>query len=93
MEKNKLIDEVEQSTNRINDIMNDMGVMVEEQGQNLDIISDELMKVNKNVNDANDNIDEAQVHQKKARKKYTCLIIIIILAILAGIGLVIILVT
>jgi t-SNARE complex subunit (syntaxin) len=51
------------------------------------------MKVNKNVNDANDNIDEAQVHQKKARKKYTCLIIIIILAILAGIGLVIILVT
>lgn len=40
LEKNELIGQVEQSANRINDIMNDMGVMVDEQGNNLDIITD-----------------------------------------------------
>lgn len=33
--------------------MNDMGMMVEEQGQNLDVITDELIKTNKNLADAN----------------------------------------
>jgi hypothetical protein len=32
LEKNEMISQVEQSTNRINEIMNDMGVMVDEQG-------------------------------------------------------------
>jgi hypothetical protein len=31
-EKNEMINEVEQSTQRINEIMNDMGLMVDEQG-------------------------------------------------------------
>lgn len=35
-----MINEVEQSTMRINEIMNDMGVMVDEQGEMLDVISD-----------------------------------------------------
>ena len=36
--------------------MNDMGVMVEEQGENLDVISEELMKTNKNLVDTNNNL-------------------------------------
>lgn len=40
LEKNEIINEVEQSTNRINSIINDMAGMVDEQGQNLDIITD-----------------------------------------------------
>ncbi len=36
--------------------MNDMGVMVEEQGENLDVISEELMKTNKNLVDTNTNL-------------------------------------
>ena len=48
-----MINEVQQSTLRINEIMNDMGMMVEEQGQNLDVITDELIKTNKNLTDAN----------------------------------------
>ncbi len=48
-----MINEVQQSTMRINEIMNDMGMMVEEQGQNLDVITDELIKTNKNLTDAN----------------------------------------
>ena len=51
LEKNEIINEVEQSTLRINEIMNDMGIMVEEQGEQLDVISEELMKTNKNLDD------------------------------------------
>ena len=40
LEKNEMINDVEQSTLRINEIINDMAVMVDEQGENLDIISD-----------------------------------------------------
>jgi hypothetical protein len=35
-----MINEVEQSTLRINEIINDMAIEVNEQGQNLDIITD-----------------------------------------------------
>lgn len=38
-ERKVLIDEVEQTTYRINAIMNDMAIEVNEQGDNLDIIS------------------------------------------------------
>jgi hypothetical protein len=34
-----MINEVEQSTLRINEMMNDMGLMVDEQGENLEVIS------------------------------------------------------
>jgi t-SNARE complex subunit (syntaxin) len=34
-----------------------MGMMVDEQGQNLDVISDELMKTNKNMVAVNQNMD------------------------------------
>lgn len=42
LEKNEMINEVEQSALRINDIMNDMAVVVDESGEHLDIITDEL---------------------------------------------------
>lgn len=48
-EKKQLIDEVEQSTLRVNAIVTDMAGMVDEQGQNLDVISEELLKAQKNV--------------------------------------------
>jgi syntaxin 7 len=85
LEKNVLINEVEQSTQRINEIMNDMGIMVDEQGEQLDVISEELMKTNQNMVATNDNLEDAQTLQKKARKKYTCLIaLILILLLIAG---------
>lgn len=56
-EKNEMINEVEQATVRINDIMNDMAVEVDQQGQNLDVIDDHLMTTNKNLVSANDNLE------------------------------------
>jgi t-SNARE complex subunit (syntaxin) len=37
--------------------MNDMGIMVDEQGQNLDVISEELLKTNRNLVATNTNMD------------------------------------
>jgi t-SNARE complex subunit (syntaxin) len=37
--------------------MNDMGIMVDEQGQNLDVISEELLKTNRNLVSTNNNMD------------------------------------
>lgn len=52
-EKKQLLDEVEQSTMRVNEIMTDMAGMVNEQGENLDVISEELLKTQKNVDHTN----------------------------------------
>jgi t-SNARE complex subunit (syntaxin) len=65
--------------------------MIEEQGQNLDVISDELMNTNKNLTQANENLDEAAKYQKKSRKKYVILAIIIIVLIIIAVGIVVIL--
>jgi syntaxin 7 len=86
LEKNEIINEVEQSTLRINEIMNDMGIMVDDQGEQLDVISEELMKTNKNMSDANENLEEANTLQKKARKKYILLVTLLILIILVVAG-------
>lgn len=88
LEKNELIGQVEQSANRINNIMNDMGVMVDEQGNNLDIITDELVKVNNNMQAAQENIEDANTYQKKSRKKYVFMVVLIILIIFVVVGLV-----
>lgn len=57
LEKNEIINEVEQQTLRINEIMNDMGLMVDEQGEQLDVITEELVKTSKNMEDTNSNLE------------------------------------
>lgn len=57
LEKNEIINEVEQQTLRINEIMNDMGLMVDEQGEQLDVITEELVKTSKNMEDTNNNLE------------------------------------
>jgi t-SNARE complex subunit (syntaxin) len=59
LEKNEMINQVEQSASRINELMNDMGIMVDEQGENLNVITDELMKANQNVVAANEHLEDA----------------------------------
>ena len=92
-EKNVLFNEVEQSTAWIHEIMNDVAVMVDEQGQNLDVISEELMTANRNLQDTNTQMDEAVILQKKSRKKYIILIAIIVILVLGGVGVIVILTT
>ena len=60
--------------------------MVEEQGHNLDVISEELMNTNKNLTKANEDLDDAQTYQKKSKKKYIFLVVLIIIIIAAAAG-------
>lgn len=52
-----MLTQVEKDAVRINNIMNDIGVMIIDQGDNLNIISDDIMRTNKNVVEANAHID------------------------------------
>jgi t-SNARE complex subunit (syntaxin) len=56
-EKTNLLNQVEQDTAKINNIINDIGVMVNEHGDNLNIISEEILKTNKNVVEANTHME------------------------------------
>ena len=85
-ERKVLIDEVEQTTYRINAIMNDMAIEVNEQGDNLDIISEEMMKSNKNLIESNKELDEASKLQKKSRRKYLLCALLLIILIAGGVG-------
>ena len=86
-----MISEVEQATQRINDIINEQGIMVEQQGQNLDEITEQLMNANKNMTQTNEQLDEAAQLQKKSKRKYFCLVAIIIIVIIAAAGVIFIL--
>ena len=83
-----MINEVEQQALRINEIINDTGLMVEEQGQNLDYISEELVKTHENVVATNKNLEEASHLQKKSRKKYVIWVILILIVIVVVAGIV-----
>lgn len=76
---------------KINEIMNDMAVEVEQQGNNLDVISQELMTTNKNMTDTVKYTEQASELQKKSKKKYICLVIIIIILVAATVGVIVIL--
>jgi len=76
-----MLNEVEQATIRINEIINDEAIMVQEQGENLDIITEELTKTNQNVEESNRNLDEAVALQKKTNPKYRLLIFIVALVL------------
>lgn len=87
-EKTTLLNQVEQNTMRINNIIIDIGVMVNEQGENLNIISEETLKANKNVVEANTHIEEANTLQKKSKKKTVWLVALIVLIVAIVLGIV-----
>lgn len=87
-EKTNLLNQVEQDAVRINNIMNDIGVMIVEQGDNLNIISEDIMRTNKNVVEATGHMEEANTLQKKSRKKTICLVALILLIVGVVIGVV-----
>ena len=63
-----------------------MAGMVDDQGKNIDIIGEEMLKAHDNVESANDELDRAASAQNKARKKYIILVAIIIFVAAAGAG-------
>ena len=62
-----------------------MAEVVEEQGEQVDLIDVKVREAKQNIEGANEELDDAQSYQKKSKKKYIC-IIVLILAVLAGGG-------
>ncbi len=68
----------------VHNIMQETGVLVHEQGEQLDIIGEELFTTYRNVNDARENIAEANELQQRSRRKYIYLSMLILVLLAVG---------
>lgn len=71
---------------RVNEIMNDMAVMVNEQGEDLETISEQMISTNKNLVETNKELDQASNLQKRSRRKYVIFSLLLIVLIAGVIG-------
>jgi t-SNARE complex subunit (syntaxin) len=67
--------------------MNDMAVLANEQGENLEIISEDLMNTNKNLVEANKELVVANNLQRKSRRKYClfALLLVVLVSVVIGV--------
>ena len=84
--KKQLAQNAEQM-DRIYNVVQDMAKEVQNQGEMVDIIDENILMAQKNVESTNDELDEAKSHQKKSRKKYIILIVVLIFIVVIVIGL------
>ncbi|KAK8180518.1 t-SNARE [Phyllosticta capitalensis] len=91
IERESEIRNIEQSVGELNELFRDVAYMVHEQGEQLDIISENVEGVRDDTRGANTELRTASRHQKAARNKACCLLVIlavvltiIILAVVLG---------
>lgn len=77
VERESEIRNIEQSVGELNELFRDVAHMVHEQGQSLDIISDNVTSTRDDTRGADQNLRTASRHQKNARSKACCLLIIL----------------
>lgn len=83
-ERNQEINIVAKSIMNVHNLIQETGVLVHEQGEQLDIIGDEIFTTYRNVNAARENVTEANEHQQRARRKYVTLSLLILLLLAVG---------
>ena len=83
-ERNQEINIVAKSIMNVHNLMQETGVLVHEQGEQLDIIGDEIFTTYRNVNAARENVTEANEHQQRAGRKYVTLSLLILLLLAVG---------
>jgi syntaxin 7 len=83
-ERNQEIDIVARSIMNVHNIIQESGVLVDEQGDQLDIIGEEMFTTYRNVDAARENISEANDHQQRARRKYITLSLLLLLVMAVG---------
>lgn len=64
--------------------MNETYTLAEQQGEKLDIITDDLFITYNNITFANQDLEEANKSQRKSRKKYIVFSLILIIAIMVA---------
>lgn len=70
----------------LNGIINETADLVHQQGEDLDIITEDMVRTHKNVEMGNAHLIEAADYQKRAKKKYIIFVLLIILiALLVGV--------
>ena len=91
IERESEIRNIESSVSELNELFRDVAHMVHEQGQSLDIISENVVQTRDDTRNADQQLRTASRHQKSARGKACCLLVIlaivlavVILAVLVG---------
>jgi t-SNARE complex subunit (syntaxin) len=77
IERESEIRNIEQSVGELNELFRDVAHMVHEQGQSLDIISDNVTQTRDDTRNADQQLRTASRHQKSARGKACCLLLIL----------------
>lgn len=87
-ERQAILKEIEEKNRIINMLYNDMAEMVGgEQREMVNQIDTNVTVARENAVQANKELDSAIVEQKKAKKKYVCIVITLVILILACVGL------
>lgn len=81
VERESEIRNIEQSVGELNELFRDVAHMVSEQGQSLDIISENVTQTRDDTRNADQQLRTASRHQKSARGKACCLLIILIVVL------------
>jgi len=91
VERESEIRNIEQSVGELNELFRDVAHMVHEQGASLDIISENVVQTRDDTRNADQQLRTASRHQKSARGKACCLLVIlgivlavVILAVVLG---------
>lgn len=71
--------------------MNEIAVLVDEQGEHINMITDNMNQAGENLLSANQDLDGAIEQQKKARKKYCCAAVIVLIITVLVVGVIYIL--
>ena len=77
IERESEIRNIEQSVGELNELFRDVAHMVHEQGEQLDIISDNVQGVRDDTRAADRELITASKHQRNARNKMCCLLLIL----------------
>lgn len=83
-ERNQEINIVAKSILNVHNIMQETGALVHEQGEQLDIIGEEIFATYRNANAARENVTEANEQQQRGRRKYVTLSLLVLLLLAVG---------
>lgn len=81
VERESEIRNIEQSVGELNELFRDVAHMVHEQGQSLDIISENVTQTRDDTQNADQQLRTASRHQRSARGKACCLLLILVVVV------------
>lgn len=81
IEREAEIGNIERSVGELNELFRDVAHMVHDQGQSLDIISENVTQTRDDTRNADQQLRTASRHQRSARGKACCLLIILVIVL------------